>query len=267
MAKKSILLPYDLYKGLVSTRNHDEDLKEVNPLQYEKGELEKIKRKRMKDLSAKKELYQQQLRRYLRTRQKTMDKPLKVQLGDDIKLLLKTQGQNTKFGKLKAAVMDENGDAQEVKVEQKLPGVWFSEAEEGWASANDSTEDEKPSVSTLGKKSSETPKRQRRNIYDNTENIAKREALLNIFQKNPEKFGLSKKGEILNPKTSKPILRSNLNWILDRLISPSPRNAPSPVGMNFLKKKILEDEEARKLIHQSYIQTGKGRFRPVIWKK
>src|SRR4051794_27529746 len=92
MANKLVLVPMDLYKGLLtSTTKKDntmEDLKERAPLHYKSKQLKKIKGKPRKNASAKNVLYQQQLRRYLRARKEAKDKPIKVQF-EDMKILAK----------------------------------------------------------------------------------------------------------------------------------------------------------------------------------
>lgn len=268
MSKKLILLPLDLYKGLLNTKtDKDEDLAEHGPLHYEKAQLGKIKRKKLKNLSTKNVLYNQQLRRYLRTRKEAKDRPIKLKLAEgDVKLLkaAKNAQEPTKL-----AAVDENGDLQSVKVEEELPRTRFSVgSDEVFASPIGPG----PSFEVPKKNS---PLKLRRHTTTATtkkdQGVMKSVALMQEIMANPRKFGVSEEGEIINPNTGNPLKNSNLKHAVSRLVNPSMQNAPSPPGFSLLKKAVLNDPKASRFISEGH-QIGKGKkikeiFRPSKWKK
>lgn len=296
----------ELYKGLLRSRDESNvDLKEEAPLEREKKKLHKIKHRKIKNLSVKNILYNQQLRRYLRSRKEARDKPIKVEIKEtptsNIKLVAARDPNDKKS--IKAAVLNDDGELENVKIEQKIPGVRFSEPEEDVFSTARSSVSSVPSTRSSRTTSSRTmssssyssngemeksitPKSkffsEPKNIL--TRNLAqekleviktRKKELMHIIKSNPNKFGVTKAGEIINPTTGKAFAYSNLEWAIDRLVNPVVTNAPSPVGMKQLKKAILNDENAKMLIHEKFYQTGKGKnnfkkqflFRPSKWKK
>lgn len=284
MSKKLVLLPMDLYKGLLQTQgDNNEDLAEHAPLQYEKAQLKKIRRKKLKNLSTKNVLYNQQLRRYLRTRKEAKDRPIKLKLAEgDVKLLKAAQEP-------KLAAIDDKGDLQSVSVEERVPSVRFSEDDDNvFVSPRTSKSSLSPrtsasSVSTRTSAASvntikPSPVMQlRRHTHQESEKKNRAElkasTLLKKIMTSPRKFGVSDEGEILNPHTQRPIKNSNLKWAVNRLVNPTTQNAPSPAGFTFLKKAILNDPEVRGFVFEGY-QSGKGKkvlkqhnFRPSKWKK
>jgi len=78
---KFILVPQDLYRGLLSKPSTD-----IN-LDFAKGSLDKAKSNRKLDASAKNVLYNQELRRYLKIKRDIEDKPVKVELTNGAQLL------------------------------------------------------------------------------------------------------------------------------------------------------------------------------------
>lgn len=265
MSKKLVLLPLDLYKGLLHTKtDKSEDLAEHAPLQYEKAQLGKIKRKKIKNLSKKNVLYNQQLRRYLRTRKEAKDRPIKLKLADgDVKLLKAAKNAQEP---VKLAAVNENGDVQPVKVEEEIPGARFSvSSEEVFGSPTGPG----PSFET-----EKSPVKLRRHIVQATtkkdQDVLKSAALLQVIMSNPRKFGVSEEGEIINPNTGNPLKNSNLKWGVSRLVNPTMQNAPSPPGFSSLKRAVLNDPKASKYVSETY-QIGRGKkikeFLPAKWKK
>jgi hypothetical protein len=289
MAKKLILLPMDLYKGLRTNKEEKktDDLPEHGPLEYEKTQLKKVKGRKRKNLSIKNVLYNQQLRRYLRARKETKDKPIKVQLSNDPRNIRILKAGNTPKEPLKVAIVNDEGDLESVDIKQSEPSVRFSEPEENnYKTAKSSAEsrtgtsngssyssfDDERTPTPRKKQSPVTPKIRGARVASEAKRQAdeiKVEKLLSMIEKSPQKFGVSK-GKILNPQTGKPVNNSDLTWAVKRLIRPTMVNAPSPSGMTYLKKNLMADPEARELLHDFYHQTGKGKpnlFRPVKWKK
>ena len=305
MAKKLVLVPMDLYKGLVATHdgNNDEDLADRAPLQYEKSILKKVTKKGGKNLSAKNILYNQQLRRFLKARKQAKERPLKVQFSDDPANIKVLKAGTTQKEPLKVAVVDEDGELQRIRIQQEEPSVRFGSSIEDYDTPNERetnrgsrtmSQSTYSEYASNGQNSREikrgnssnllpnnTPHRQKRRAARLDSEVKKEveglkfDRLLEIINKNPTKFGV-KDGEILNPTTGKPVIKSNLNWALKRLVSPSTQNAPSPVGLKYLHRSLLADKEASQFLHDKYLQKGEGKlgqqykrnsFRPDKWKK
>jgi hypothetical protein len=90
MANKLILLPEQIYRGLVST-----DTGEPN-LDFTKRELDKIRRERNE--SSKKNIkYNQELRRYLKLRKDREDRPIKVEIDRGARILMRKGDENEDF--------------------------------------------------------------------------------------------------------------------------------------------------------------------------
>ena len=84
MAVKYIVIPEDMYRNLIRTQP------EVKiGTEQAKSELDKVKKKRDANLSAKNVVYNQELRRYLKTRKKEEEKPVKVEISNGLKGILK----------------------------------------------------------------------------------------------------------------------------------------------------------------------------------
>jgi hypothetical protein len=104
MAKRLILIPDEMYRGLMTTavafkNKSPSSTTTVNQLQKPYGSdnenlgfkfvrenLEKIKKKRIRNLSNKSIAYNQELRRYLRLKKEQDNKPIKVKLSNGINL-------------------------------------------------------------------------------------------------------------------------------------------------------------------------------------
>jgi hypothetical protein len=87
-ATRLILVPEQMYKGLMAasltpstTRKLTTDGDHLG-LDFVKQNLEKVKRKRIKNLSAKNVTYNQELRRFLRLNKQLVEKPVKVRLSN-----------------------------------------------------------------------------------------------------------------------------------------------------------------------------------------
>ena len=89
MAVKYIVIPEDMYRNLIRTQP------EVKiGTEQAKSELDKVKRKRDTNLSAKNVVYNQELRRYLKTR-KAEEENIKVEISNGLKGILKGAASTT----------------------------------------------------------------------------------------------------------------------------------------------------------------------------
>lgn len=83
MSSKFLLIPEDMYHGLLSSALPKEDTNLI----FTKEELDASKNKQVQDKSAKNVLYNQELRRFLKLRKEAENKPVKVELSDGSKMV------------------------------------------------------------------------------------------------------------------------------------------------------------------------------------
>ena len=105
-----LLIPEPMYRGLISSSSsskmstvppivaNDENLN----LDFVAKNLEKTKKKRVRNLSNKAINYNQELRRFLRLRNQMMNKPVKAKLSNGANIVLKADGSE-------GGIMDEPG--------------------------------------------------------------------------------------------------------------------------------------------------------------
>lgn len=115
MANRLVLVPEDLYRGLLSapTRPLALDNDDIGA-QYTKRKMFAARRNKTLNASTRNTLYQQELRRFLKMRKQAKEKPIKVELDNMVNLLTKMAAANSE-----AVTTDPEND-------QKLVG--FNEA-------------------------------------------------------------------------------------------------------------------------------------------
>ncbi|KAL3093888.1 hypothetical protein niasHS_004728 [Heterodera schachtii] len=221
MANKLILLPFDHYRGLVAAREGvggakgDDDVAGQTNLGFVKQQLETVKRKRAANVSERNVLYNQQLRRYLKMRKETKERPLKVQLSNGAQLLNKT---------VETGVQVRPGPD-----EPKDKSVLFA------------GEDEETEVPTPIRPGNSRSPRTNKKAAKQQEINEKKDHLLAIIMSDPQSFGATDRGKILNPKTGREFIDSDLGWSIERLVDPRPENAPSPSGTKELMRKLAHN--------------------------
>ncbi|KAL3091941.1 hypothetical protein niasHT_028884 [Heterodera trifolii] len=220
MANKLILLPFEHYRGLVAAREGvggvkgDDDVAGQTNLGFVKQQLETVKRKRAANVSERNVLYNQQLRRYLKIRKETKERPLKVQLSNGAQLLNKT---------VETGVQVRPGPDEPKDMSVLVAG-----------------EDEDIEVPTPTQGSSRSPRTNKKAIKQQEIN-EKKDHLLAIIMSDPQSFGATDRGKIMNPKTGREFIDSDLNWSIERLVDPRPENAPSPSGTKELMRKLAQN--------------------------
>ncbi|KAL3068191.1 hypothetical protein niasHS_016437 [Heterodera schachtii] len=192
----------------------DDDVAGQTNLGFIKQQLETVKRKRAANVSERNVLYNQQLRRYLKLRKEAKERPLKVQLSNGAQLLNKT---------VETGVQVRPGPD-----EPKDKSVLFA------------GEDEEIEVRTPTQGSSRSPRTNKKAIKQQEIN-EKKDQLLAIIMSDPQSFGATDRGKILNPKTGREFIDSDLNWSIERLVDPRPENAPSPSGTKELMRKLAHN--------------------------
>ncbi|KAL3094098.1 hypothetical protein niasHS_005514 [Heterodera schachtii] len=193
---------------------------------FVKQQLETVKRKRAANVSERNVLYNQQLRRYLKLRKEAKERPLKVQISNGAQLLNKT---------VETGVQVRPGPD-----EPKDKSVLFA------------GEDEEIEVRTPTQGSSRSPRTNKKAIKQQEIN-EKKDHLLAIIMSDPQSFGATDRGKILNPKTGREFIDSDLNWSIERLVDPRPENAPSPSGTKELMRKLAHNPLASSLLNRVFV--------------
>ncbi|KAL3081112.1 hypothetical protein niasHS_011937 [Heterodera schachtii] len=240
MANKLILLPYEHYKGLVSareTKNDDDDIAERTNLGFVKRQVTAAAQKRKGNVSERNAMYNQQLRRYLKMRKEHKERPVRVQLSNGAQLLNKTveTGVQVRPGPDepmdKSVLITDEDEDEEIEVPKFLTPI------------------------NLKAGSSRSP-RTNKKAAKQQKLTEKKDHLLAIIMSDPQRFGATEHGQIINPKTGREFIDSDLGWSIERLVDPRPENAPSPSGTNELKKKLAKDPQASRLLNPFFVGSG-----------
>ncbi|KAL3107685.1 hypothetical protein niasHT_011698 [Heterodera trifolii] len=241
MANKLILLPYEHYKGLVAareTKNDDDDMAERTNLGFVKRQVTAAAQKRKGNVSERNAMYNQQLRRYLKMRKEHKERPVRVQLSNGAQLLNKTveTGVQVRPGPDepmdKSVLITDEDEEEEIDVPKFLTPI------------------------NLKAGSSRSP-RTNKKAAKQQKLIEKKEHLLAIIMSDPQRFGATEHGQIINPKTGREFIDSDLGWSIERLVDPRPENAPSPSGTKELKKKLAQDPQASRLLNPFFVGSGR----------
>ncbi|KAL3112524.1 hypothetical protein niasHT_018730 [Heterodera trifolii] len=246
MANKLILLPFEHYQGLVAAREGvggvkgDDDVAGQTNLGFIKQQLETVKRKRAANVSERNVLYNQQLRRYLKIRKETKERPLKVQLSNGAQLLNKT---------VETGVQVRPGPD-----EPKDKSVLFA------------GEDEEIEVPTPIRPGNSRSPRTNKKAAKQQEINEKKDHLLAIIMSDPQSFGATDRGKIVNPKTGREFIDSDLNWSIERLVDPRPENAPSPSGTKELMRKLAQNPLASSLLNRLFVGSGQRNTTYTLFK-
>ncbi|KAL3078628.1 hypothetical protein niasHT_035111 [Heterodera trifolii] len=241
MANKLILLPYEHYKGLVAareTKNDDDDIAERTNLGFVKRQVTAAAQKRKGNVSERNAMYNQQLRRYLKMRKEHKERPVRVQLSNGAQLLNKTveTGVQVRPGPDepmdKSVLITDEDEEEEIDVPKFLTPI------------------------NLKVGSSRSP-RTNKKAAKQQKLTEKKDHLLAIIMSDPQRFGATERGQIINPKTGREFIDSDLGWSIERLVDPRPENAPSPSGTKELKKKLAKDPQASRLLNPFFVGSGR----------
>ncbi|KAL3069561.1 hypothetical protein niasHT_031509 [Heterodera trifolii] len=246
MANKLILLPFEHYRGLIAAREGvggvkgDDDVAGQTNLGFVKQQLETVKRKRAANVSERNVLYNQQLRRYLKLRKEAKDRPFKVQLSNGAQLLNKT---------VETGVQVRPGPDEPKDKSVLIAG-----------------EDEEIEVSTPIRPGNSRSPRINKKAIKQQEINEKKDHLLAIIMSDPQSFGATDRGKILNPKTGREFIDSDLNWSIERLVDPRPENAPSPSGTKELMRKLAHNPLASSLLNKLFVESGQRNTTYTLFK-
>ncbi|KAI1701934.1 hypothetical protein DdX_15801 [Ditylenchus destructor] len=114
MANRLVLVPEDLYRGLLTapTKPLALDNDDIGA-QYTKRKMFAARRSKTLNASARNILYQQELRRFLKMRKEAKEKPIKVELDNMVNLLTKMAA-----GKPEVVMMDPNNTQTVVQADE-----------------------------------------------------------------------------------------------------------------------------------------------------
>lgn len=253
MAQKFILVPENLYNGLLSTKNEDLNLN------FARENLENIKLKKGLNKNEKNIQFNQELHRFLKLKKQNDNKPIKVELSNGLKaitkpeeiqaqvLLPETENEDTGF-------LDKNYIDDEIYKPSDFSTPLHT------------THIQRPffeKIPTLNLELSPV-KTKRIKIDKSNKNGPE---ILNYIRNHPKIFDVNKKDEIINKKTGLAFKGSNLVESIERILNPDPSINYTPPGTNHLRKKIFINETTKKLAKN--ISNMKGgsffKFKPQKW--
>jgi hypothetical protein len=233
MALKYILVPEAMYKSFT---HYEPD--NIN-LDFERKQLEKIKNDKM-DPALKNLKINQELQRYLRLKRENDNKPIKVEVTNGPKMLIKkpvirrrTPSLNT-VSSVSTLLTGEGEEEEQQDNELKF----------------------------------ETPKTiKTRSTPFEEEIIDQRvQSLLDHIKKNPKTFGIDKLGRVLRPD-GKPFQDSDLKQSILHIVLPGREHRTfSPAGTAVLKKRLRDDPTAQSIIYNLKTEQG-GKGLKTIFKK
>ena len=239
MAIKYLLLPEDMYRGLLSA-NAEND--EIN-LDYTKKNLQNAIKKKINP-SAKNILYNQELRRYLALRKESKSKPIKVELANGTKMLVSQKDENKNKNSVAAQTIDPEDDSEV----STLLDLENSDVE---SENSFKLPDEYVTPQNL-----ETPRTSKpANIFQTFSDDLRVRTAYQYMQANQKDFGI-KKDSIIGPG-NKIVNNSSVIASLERIANRTVENAPSPPGTRFLSTRLKAHPATKRILEQKP-QKGKG---------
>ncbi len=272
------MIPEDMYTSLISNNiDHSNfpvgsferpNLEDDLLLKYTKNKLNKIRDARRMDQTSKHMLYDQELRRYLKMRREMKDRPVKIELPTGMKGIMTTDPNehpvNSEKGK-HVSLLDTEGEFQPTEMSTLRNSDQYDTEDEDFDTAIETP---------IGR---ERPQRIKPNKQRKI-NEAIHEFYSHVME-NPKKFSVTSSGKVVHPKTGIPMTNTDLMGSIERLVYPTPYNAPSPIGTDTLRSRALRDPFLTKLMNKRFLpgststpkQGGSGRriiqkkFRPEKW--
>jgi hypothetical protein len=278
MANRLILVPEELYNGLLNTtarksaaplckNKNDSDIAEEimnrdeTGLNLSKKNMdtvkrkipnkirEKLKKKKTLDttLSTRKLMYDQEFRRYLKHRREFKNRPVKIEIvPKGPKILLKNNNTAARAG-----IIDDDGDFEGLDGSFINNGYHhhYNKSEDGLETSNgESVREEEDTFLTPSPRHNHTPRRLRSNPLRAAIDQAKREFKEYVLR-DPETFNIRREDNaIFYPSSGRVIKNANLDAIIDRLVNPNMENKPSPAGTQQVGRAAYRDETLRALM-------------------
>ena len=202
MATKYLLIPEDLYNNLLKSQQNN-----VIGTEFASNNLSKVKKSKNKNASAKNVLYNQELRRYLKTKKEEEEKPIKVEVSNGLKGLTK---------KNPPVITNSPVSSIETPIQPRIsyPLQIINEEDEDKQNENFEGDFEPQTFSAkfLNKSYHETPKTT--NMYH-----TRLERMMKIINENPDAFQV-RDNRILN-KFGNYILKSNVLESVNHILNVS----------------------------------------------
>ena len=241
MARKYIVIPEEMYKNLLQSQNS-----EIIGTDSSKINLDKIKKSRTKNSSAKNVLYNQELRRYLKIKKEEDEKPVKVELSNGLKGLSKKNSTTINNSPISPTIKNSPISTTETPISAtEIPNRSriFNSLQIINEDDNETFEDiEEPQASTsrkLNKSFQETPK--------STNLVSRFEKIIQIINQNPDEFNV-RNNRVLN-MFGNPIMKSNALESLKHILNVSSEHTwGSPPGTGNLLSKLKEHAETREIL-------------------
>jgi len=259
MAKKLVLVPEDMYRGLMSSSSAREskysrtinnkgvrsrdDVERDGHINLEFTRKNMIKARdnkgKSKNVSAKNTAYNQELRRYLRFRKEMNEKPIKVKLSNGANVVVKgANGQDDT--QMESALLNENGDLETTLAPNSEPSRIFAASSGIKANPYETPKSSRRLSSRIEKKKKSTK--------SELPSLKNKQLLLRYLYANSEKLGLTKKGQVLRRIGGLPIKTSNLELIVEHLLDASGPGSSSPPGTSILRSRLAKDLTFNKLM-------------------
>ena len=239
---KYVAIPESMYKSLIQTQN-----KEELGTDLAKSELEKVQKSRNKNLSEKNVLYNQELRRYLKTKKEEEEKPVKVELSNGLRGLIKKTQIPTQIPTPTPAgnrpVLRKKPRRRKILLQQ--PQDFQSPNDTDFAETEIESDDGHASYDYNLGASTSTPKT----------SDPRYERLVNIISSNPEKYGVDEYNIILNTK-SKPT-GTDFKTALKHYLQPfGHKYSPGTPGTNILIERLKKDARTNAILKEKPFKTS-----------
>ena len=281
MVRKSVLVPEEFYHLFMEIMGNESDLL---PLAETKMSMDKLMRSNKIDSTAKKELYNQYLQSYLKHKKAVEEKPVRVELVDDFhfapsgiypathgSLPQRTPTPPPPLRRRRPKAPKRHRSPSTVSLHSWSFGAPGGPPVLGGVTPPVLSEEERPGPSV--ERPIETPKkfmspqqleklrdRAKKDKIKNKEKAA-RDIYRQLMNK-PAYYGVSKKGEIMNPTTKIPMAFSNAHdaeIVIKKMLGIfDPRPVP---GHNNLEKILKRDPHMSQLIKDAKEMTGGGKRR------
>ncbi|HEX4852020.1 MAG TPA: hypothetical protein VFV08_14495 [Puia sp.] len=302
MAKKLILVNEDMYKTMLNKQKQQSDItkEDLNDedainLNFIRRIMKKAKEKRGRNMGAKNIAYNQELRRYLKLRKEVKDKPLKVELSNLAKLIMKKPEASPKIPKkfrkwsvnsnnesIKSAIYDEDDEEFEpfdlgMKKGSSIKSgdleKYLTPRNEFYQLFNPNISAENIPTSSISAKMKQeeeakketTPKKK---IYPQLLNdLPDGQKIYDYIMIEPEKFNFNAKGNVV-AKGNRPLLQSNIARIIEyHLMENTPGNV-EPTGYKTVAYQLKKNQYIKDMVNDYKKRTKNRRstFKPSLWK-
>lgn len=237
MARKFILVPEALYKGLTSVADPTKD----DTVMTAKEEVTKALKRRGIEAGKKRVHFEKKMKNYLKLRQEAKERPVKVQIVP----VVQTKETSTETEEFKTRT-PRRGRRKSTSTGSSSETNPQSSSDQASSYESMASDDDQP-----------TPPRPTRNRAASANAASRKNDAFAVVSGNRAFYGVDADGRILNA-SGKPIARSDFQKSLDWIYDPRREYKQQPPGTDFLRTKLSAQG-----------QLGAGAvfsFKPVLWK-